>query len=174
MSSGMYPVDASLTSSTQPPFFSAGVWDHIMCLILQYYYKAVRVGVDRPRLVVSHSTCPPLSPSFFQQRGNDSSSDSCDVGTPTIATAAVAIVRFVPEAPPQPASPDTGVADIVSTVFSRSCGGPCMGAQAEATVSSSFAASPVVCTVCVCVFIIAVPIIKLFAWGEEDSGGHVP
>ena len=25
----------------------------------------------------------------------------------------------------------------------------------------------------VCVFIIAVPIIKLFAWGEGDSGGHV-
>jgi hypothetical protein len=27
--------------------------------------------------------------------------------------------------------------------------------------------------VCVCVFITAVPIIKLFAWGEGDSGGHV-
>ena len=26
---------------------------------------------------------------------------------------------------------------------------------------------------CVCVFITAVPIIKLFAWGEGDSGGHV-
>ena len=26
---------------------------------------------------------------------------------------------------------------------------------------------------CVCVFINAVPIIKLFAWGEGDSGGHV-
>jgi hypothetical protein len=63
MSSGMYPVDASLTSSTQPPLFTAGVWDRIMCLILQYYYKAVRVGVDRPWLVISHSTCPPLSPS---------------------------------------------------------------------------------------------------------------
>ena len=25
----------------------------------------------------------------------------------------------------------------------------------------------------VCVFITAVPIIKLFAWGEGDSGGHV-
>jgi hypothetical protein len=25
----------------------------------------------------------------------------------------------------------------------------------------------------VCVFIIAVPITKLFAWGERDSGGHV-
>ena len=24
-----------------------------------------------------------------------------------------------------------------------------------------------------CVFITAVPIIKLFAWGEGDSGGHV-
>jgi hypothetical protein len=27
--------------------------------------------------------------------------------------------------------------------------------------------------VTVCVFITAVPIIKLFAWGEGDSGGHV-
>jgi len=26
---------------------------------------------------------------------------------------------------------------------------------------------------CVCVFITAVPILKLFAWGEGDSGGHV-
>ena len=26
----------------------------------------------------------------------------------------------------------------------------------------------------VCVFITAVPITKLFAWGEGDSGGHVP
>jgi hypothetical protein len=25
----------------------------------------------------------------------------------------------------------------------------------------------------VCVFITAVPITKLFAWGEGDSGGHV-
>jgi hypothetical protein len=25
----------------------------------------------------------------------------------------------------------------------------------------------------VCVFITAVPNTKLFAWGEEDSGGHV-
>ena len=25
----------------------------------------------------------------------------------------------------------------------------------------------------VCVFITAIPIIKLFAWGEGDSGGHV-
>jgi hypothetical protein len=25
----------------------------------------------------------------------------------------------------------------------------------------------------VCVFITAVPIMKLFAWGEGDSGGHV-
>ena len=25
----------------------------------------------------------------------------------------------------------------------------------------------------VCVFVTAVPIIKLFAWGEGDSGGHV-
>jgi hypothetical protein len=25
----------------------------------------------------------------------------------------------------------------------------------------------------VCVFITTVPIIKLFAWGEGDSGGHV-
>jgi len=25
----------------------------------------------------------------------------------------------------------------------------------------------------VCVFIAAVPITKLFAWGEGDSGGHV-
>ena len=25
----------------------------------------------------------------------------------------------------------------------------------------------------VCVFITAVPITKLFAWGEEESGGHV-
>jgi len=24
-----------------------------------------------------------------------------------------------------------------------------------------------------CVFITAVPLIKLFAWGEEESGGHV-
>jgi hypothetical protein len=33
-----------------------------------------------------------------------------------------------------------------------------------------------VCAVCVldvCVFITAVPITKLFAWGEGDSGGHV-
>jgi len=27
--------------------------------------------------------------------------------------------------------------------------------------------------VCGCVFITAVPITKLFAWGEGDSGGHV-
>ena len=27
--------------------------------------------------------------------------------------------------------------------------------------------------VCVCVFITAVPITKLFAWGEGDRGGHV-
>jgi hypothetical protein len=27
--------------------------------------------------------------------------------------------------------------------------------------------------VIVCVFITAVPITKLFAWGERDSGGHV-
>jgi len=27
--------------------------------------------------------------------------------------------------------------------------------------------------VCVCVFITTVPITKLFAWGEGDSGGHV-
>jgi hypothetical protein len=27
--------------------------------------------------------------------------------------------------------------------------------------------------VCVCVFITAVPIVKLFAWVEGDSGGHV-
>ena len=27
--------------------------------------------------------------------------------------------------------------------------------------------------VCLCVFITAVPITKLFAWGEGDSGGHV-
>jgi hypothetical protein len=26
---------------------------------------------------------------------------------------------------------------------------------------------------CVCVFITSEPIIKLFAWGEGDSGGHV-
>jgi hypothetical protein len=26
--------------------------------------------------------------------------------------------------------------------------------------------------VCVCVFVNAVPIIKLFAWGEGDTGGH--
>ena len=26
---------------------------------------------------------------------------------------------------------------------------------------------------CECVFITAVPITKLFAWGEGDSGGHV-
>jgi hypothetical protein len=30
-----------------------------------------------------------------------------------------------------------------------------------------------VCVHCVCAFITAVPIIKLFAWGEGDSGGHV-
>jgi hypothetical protein len=28
-------------------------------------------------------------------------------------------------------------------------------------------------THCMCVFITAVPVIKLFAWGEGDSGGHV-
>jgi hypothetical protein len=26
---------------------------------------------------------------------------------------------------------------------------------------------------CVCVFITAVPIIKLFAWGDGDNGGHM-
>jgi hypothetical protein len=30
----------------------------------------------------------------------------------------------------------------------------------------------VVASRCVCVFITAVPIVKLFAWGEGDSGGH--
>ena len=29
------------------------------------------------------------------------------------------------------------------------------------------------CVHCVCAFITAVPIIKLFAWGEGDSGRHV-
>ena len=28
-------------------------------------------------------------------------------------------------------------------------------------------------SLCVCVFITAVPITKLFVWGEGDSGGHV-
>jgi hypothetical protein len=32
---------------------------------------------------------------------------------------------------------------------------------------------PVWTSLPVCVFITAVPNTKLFAWGEEDSGGHV-
>jgi hypothetical protein len=46
--------------------------------------------------------------------------------------------------------------------------GPGPGGHSESAAESDSKLTP-----CVCVFITAVPITKLFAWGEGGSGGHV-